>query len=129
METLATKIRLFRDANRLTQTEMAKILGVTRMAVAFWENGSHIPSTRNLVKINAIMNRWFTQPQAVVNASAPVPSHKCDAMPTLSSLRERADKLTAELQQVEALIEAYRAGMAEAVSRAQESNNDNQLTA
>lgn len=40
METMGDRIRLLREARRLTQEQLAKIVGVTKSAISQWEDGS-----------------------------------------------------------------------------------------
>jgi len=45
------KLREFREASRLTQEELAKILGVTRQTIIAIEKGKYDPSLRLAFKI------------------------------------------------------------------------------
>ncbi len=48
---IADKIKLLRERQNLTQTELAKRLGVTRSGVNAWEMGISVPSTQYLVEL------------------------------------------------------------------------------
>lgn len=45
---IADKIRELRETSRLTQPELAKLLGVTRSSVNAWEMGTNVPTTQYL---------------------------------------------------------------------------------
>ena len=44
---IASNLRLLRSKNRLTQEDVAEKIGVTRQAVAKWENGDTLPDILN----------------------------------------------------------------------------------
>lgn len=44
---IATNLRFLRNRNRFTQEEVAERIGVTRQAVAKWENGDSLPDILN----------------------------------------------------------------------------------
>jgi len=46
-----SKIRAFREDRHLTQTELAQMLGVTKMEVLRWENGKNEPSRLAIDKL------------------------------------------------------------------------------
>ena len=48
---MKNKLREFREASRLTQEELAKILGVTRQTIIAIEKGKYDPSLRLAFKI------------------------------------------------------------------------------
>ena len=48
---IADKIKLLRERQGLTQTELAKRLGITRSGVNAWEMGISVPSTQYLVEL------------------------------------------------------------------------------
>lgn len=48
---IADKIKELREANNLTQTELAKKLNITRSSVNAWEMGISVPSTTYLVEL------------------------------------------------------------------------------
>ena len=48
---IADKIRFLRKEKNMTQTELAKKLGVTRSSVNAWELGISTPSTQYLVEL------------------------------------------------------------------------------
>ena len=43
------KIYEFRVRRELTQSELAKMIGVTDVTISRWENGLHIPNAQHLV--------------------------------------------------------------------------------
>jgi transcriptional regulator with XRE-family HTH domain len=49
--TLAEKIKLLREKSDLTQSELAKMLGLSRSGVNAWEMGLSIPSTPYVVEL------------------------------------------------------------------------------
>lgn len=51
---LAEKIKSLRDAAGITQTELAKMLDITRSAVNSWEMGISIPQTQYIVELARI---------------------------------------------------------------------------
>ena len=48
---IAEKIKILRDGRGMTQTELARRLGVTRSGVNAWEMGISIPSTQYVVEL------------------------------------------------------------------------------
>ena len=48
---IAERIRILREAHQMTQTELAKKLGVTRSGVNAWEMGVSVPSTQYVVEL------------------------------------------------------------------------------
>jgi len=44
MINFAEKIKEYRERNLLTQTELAKILGVGMVSISRWESGKHEPT-------------------------------------------------------------------------------------
>lgn len=51
---IAERIKFLRDEKQLTQTELAKQLGITRSSVNAWEMGISTPSTQYLVELSHI---------------------------------------------------------------------------
>ena len=49
--TLAENIRAFRKARRLTQEQLAEVLGVTTGAVYKWESGLSVPELNLIVEL------------------------------------------------------------------------------
>lgn len=43
---VADRIRALREQKELTQTELSKLLGITRSSVNAWEMGISVPSTQ-----------------------------------------------------------------------------------
>ena len=48
---IADKIKTLREANGMTQNEVARQLGITRSSVNAWEMGISIPSTMYIVEL------------------------------------------------------------------------------
>lgn len=48
---IADKIKLLRERSSLTQSDLAKKLGITRSSVNAWEMGISMPSTQYLVEL------------------------------------------------------------------------------
>ena len=51
---VSDRIRLLRERRGLTQSELAKQLGITRSSVNAWEQGISIPSTQYIVELATI---------------------------------------------------------------------------
>lgn len=51
---IADKIKSLRIANNITQSELAKRLGITRSSVNAWEMGISIPSTMYIVELSRL---------------------------------------------------------------------------
>ena len=51
---VSDRIRLLRERRGLTQSELAKQLGITRSSVNAWEQGISVPSTPYIVELAAI---------------------------------------------------------------------------
>ena len=56
LNTIAEKIRYFRDKLGLTQTDLAKRLGISRSAVNAWEMSLSSPSLANIVEMSRIFH-------------------------------------------------------------------------
>lgn len=48
------KIKLLRENSGMTQTDLAKKLGITRSSVNAWEMGISVPSTQYLVQLSLL---------------------------------------------------------------------------
>lgn len=48
---VAARIKLLREQRGMTQTELAKRLGITRSSVNAWEMGISVPSTQYIVEL------------------------------------------------------------------------------
>lgn len=48
---IADKIKILREHSELTQSELAKKLGITRSGVNAWEMGISVPSTQYIVEL------------------------------------------------------------------------------
>ena len=48
---VADRIKALRDERGLTQTELSKLLGITRSSVNAWEMGISVPSTQYIVEL------------------------------------------------------------------------------
>ena len=53
---LANRIKYLRDKNGLTQTHLAKKLGISRSAVNSWEMSLSSPSVANIIEMTKIFN-------------------------------------------------------------------------
>ena len=51
---IADRIKYLREQKQLTQTELAKLLGITRSSVNAWEMGISVPSTQYVVELAVI---------------------------------------------------------------------------
>lgn len=54
--TLAERIKLLREQKGITQSELAKSIGISRSGVNAWEMGLSIPSTQYIVEIAKTFN-------------------------------------------------------------------------
>ena len=50
------ELKRLREKKHLTQEEMAARLGISRSAVAMWENGQNIPPTKYLVTVAEMLD-------------------------------------------------------------------------
>lgn len=48
---MATKIEIYRKQKGYTMKDLAEIIGVSAMAVSYWESLKLVPSSRNLLKL------------------------------------------------------------------------------
>lgn len=48
---VADRIKFLREQKGITQTELAKLLGITRSGVNAWELGISVPSTQYIVEL------------------------------------------------------------------------------
>ena len=53
---IAEKIKELREANSMTQNEVAKRLGITRSSVNAWEMGISVPSTMYIVQLEQLLS-------------------------------------------------------------------------
>ena len=53
---VADRIKFLREQLQLTQTELAKQLGITRSSVNAWEMGISIPSTQYIIRLSSIFS-------------------------------------------------------------------------
>ena len=53
---LGGKIKILRDQLNMTQTELAKKLGLKRASVNSWEMGLSVPSTPMIVELSKLLN-------------------------------------------------------------------------
>lgn len=51
---IADRIKFLREQHSMTQTELAKKLGITRSSVNAWELGISVPSTQYIVELAAL---------------------------------------------------------------------------
>lgn len=52
----AERIKFLRESINLTQSELARLLGITRSSVNAWEQGISIPSTQYVVELARTFN-------------------------------------------------------------------------
>ena len=53
---LASKIKSLREKHEMTQSELAKNLGLTRSSINAWEMGLSVPSTNYIVELSKLFN-------------------------------------------------------------------------
>lgn len=53
---IADKIKMLRESKNLSQTDLAKKLGITRSSVNAWEQGFSSPSTGYLVELSNLFS-------------------------------------------------------------------------
>ena len=53
---LSERLKEVREAQKLSQTEVAEKLGVSKQSIANWENGNIMPSIDMLIKISKYFN-------------------------------------------------------------------------
>ena len=53
---IADKIKFLREENNMTQTDLAKCLGITRSGVNAWEMSISVPSTQYIVELATLFN-------------------------------------------------------------------------
>lgn len=51
---VADRIKALREQKGLTQTDLSKLLGITRSSVNAWEMGISVPSTQYIVELASI---------------------------------------------------------------------------
>lgn len=51
---IADRIKHLREVNGMTQSALAKKLGITRSSINAWEMGISVPSTQNIVELSRI---------------------------------------------------------------------------
>ena len=56
IEMVADRIKFLRESNNLTQSELARQLGITRSSVNAWEQGISVPSTQYVVELARLFN-------------------------------------------------------------------------
>ena len=49
--TLSERIKMLREKSEMTQSELAKVMGLTRSSVNAWEMGLSVPSTQYIVEL------------------------------------------------------------------------------
>ena len=69
---IADRIKFLREQQKMTQTELAKRLSITRSSVNAWEIGISVPSTQYIVELAEIFN-ISTDYLLGVNSAAVVP--------------------------------------------------------
>lgn len=53
---LSSKIKLLREKQNLTQSDLARKLGLTRSSINAWEMGLSVPSTSYIVELSKLFN-------------------------------------------------------------------------
>lgn len=53
---IAVRIRALREQKNYTQSELAKMLGITRSSVNAWEMGISVPSTQYIIELAEIFH-------------------------------------------------------------------------
>ena len=53
---IADRIKLLRQENDMTQSDLARILGITRSSVNAWEMGISVPSTQYIIEMSRIFH-------------------------------------------------------------------------
>ncbi len=53
---LADKIKVLRESKKITQSDLARTLGLSRSAINAWEMGLSIPSTQYIVELAKFFN-------------------------------------------------------------------------
>ena len=53
---IGRNIRLLRVERKLTQEQIAEVLGVTFQAVSSWERDEYLPDTCNLIELSRVLN-------------------------------------------------------------------------
>ncbi len=48
---IADRIKSLREEKKMTQTDLAKLLGITRSSVNAWEMGISVPSTQYVIEL------------------------------------------------------------------------------
>ncbi len=70
---IADRIKFLREQQKITQTELAKRLGITRSSVNAWEIGISVPSTQYIVELAEIFH-VSTDYLLGVNSTAVIPA-------------------------------------------------------
>ena len=68
---VSDRIKALRESHGLTQSELAKQLGITRSSVNAWEQGISVPSTQYIVELATIF-KVSTDYLLGVNATASI---------------------------------------------------------
>ena len=55
-EIVGTKLRMIREMKRLTQADVAKLIGTTNSLIANYESGRREPTIKNLIKLATVLN-------------------------------------------------------------------------
>ena len=53
---IAEKIKFLREQKKMTQTDLAKKLGITRSSVNAWEQGISVPSTQYIIELSHLFS-------------------------------------------------------------------------
>lgn len=68
---IAERIKTIREKNNMTQSDLAKRLGITRSSVNAWEQGISVPSTQYIIEL-ARLFKVSTDYLLDVDSSAPL---------------------------------------------------------
>lgn len=56
MDKIGEIIKAERKARGLSQTELAKLIGVTQDSISLWEKGKRLPDTQYVIKLAQLFN-------------------------------------------------------------------------
>ncbi len=57
MDIVNIRITQLRKQNGLSQSQIAKSIGVTQSCVAKWENGKNVPNIRHIISLSKLFNK------------------------------------------------------------------------
>jgi transcriptional regulator with XRE-family HTH domain len=59
---LGTKLRVLRSMRRMSQTDLARLVGIERVNISYYENGHQTPAPETLAKLEAAFDLRFDSP-------------------------------------------------------------------